>query len=78
MGGNKTVKTVPCPYILSTVIRPLCLSTNSLHSINPSPVPFSPKVPVVRNTRSELKKIMVHQINHLLLRATHLFQPVWQ
>ena len=43
--GSVKWKLLPLPASLSAQISPLCFSMNSLQSTNPSPVPFSFKVP---------------------------------
>ena len=43
--GKVNLKSLPFPSSLSTQILPPCFSTNSLHSIMPSPVLGSPSVP---------------------------------
>jgi hypothetical protein len=45
--GIEKKNLLPFPDSLSTPIRPPCLSTNSLQSNNPKPVPFSFWVPNV-------------------------------
>ena len=48
--GKVNLKSLPLPCSLSTQILPPCFSTNSLQSINPSPVPVSFSVPFVERT----------------------------
>jgi len=45
--GNEKLTVVPLSISLSTQIDPPCLSTNSLQSIKPRPVPISLAVPTV-------------------------------
>jgi hypothetical protein len=41
--GNRIVKAVPLPTVLSTRIRPLCSSMIALHAESPKPVPPFPE-----------------------------------
>lgn len=45
--GNVNEKVLPFPGILSICIFPPLRTRNSLHNINPNPVPDSPAVPFV-------------------------------
>jgi len=54
--GNTTVNVLPSFSTLEIISLPLFFSINSLQSISPSPVPFSPIVPFVVVDLSILNK----------------------